>query len=130
MPTAACTVLHIDDNVIDRMIVREIFAEHAPDVRVVMAGTAAEAMPLARVERPDVILLEAHLPDGSGEQLLARLARDPKVASIPVVVVTADDRDATRRVLHRAGAYGYLTKPVDVAKLLGLIASVRREAAA
>jgi DNA-binding response OmpR family regulator len=49
---------------------------------------------------------------------------------VPVIVLSADDRQATRWELHQAGAYGYLTKPIDVAKLLTIVTTARVEVAA
>ena len=130
MQVQGMTVLHVEDNVIDRFIVREAFAEHAPHVRVVMATTAAEAVPLARTEHPDLILLDLHLPDGTGDQLLEVLRRDPRCAHVPVIITSADDREATRWAMARAGAYGYLTKPLDTRNLVALVTGIRAEAIA
>ena len=130
MQVQGMTVLHVEDNVIDRLIVREAFADLAPHVRVVMATTAAEAVPLARTEAPDVILLDLHLPDGTGEQLLSVLRRDPRCSQIPVIITSADDREATRWAMSRAGAYAYLTKPLDISNLVALVTGVRAAAIA
>ena len=66
---------------------------------------------------PDLILLDLHLPDINGEQVLSELKAEPATAAIPVVVLSAD---ASRGVVHRllaSGALAYLTKPVELAEL-------------
>jgi CheY-like chemotaxis protein len=66
---------------------------------------------------PDVILLDLHLPDLQGDQVLNELKADPATAAIPVIVLSAD---ASRGVIHRllaAGAFAYLTKPIELAEL-------------
>jgi CheY-like chemotaxis protein len=65
-----------------------------------------------------VILLDLHLPDISGEEVLEQLKAEEATRDIPVVVVSADASRATMRRLQTAGVHGYLTKPINVAKLL------------
>jgi CheY-like chemotaxis protein len=65
-----------------------------------------------------LVLLDLHLPDMDGEQVLQRLRDDPATASIPVVIVSADATPGRVQRLVTAGAVGYLTKPIDVRELL------------
>jgi CheY-like chemotaxis protein len=76
---------------------------------------------LAREHRPDLIMLDLHLPDIMGEEVLRRLRADPRTASIPVVVITADATRSTVERLRRAGADAYLTKPLDIDEFLETI---------
>jgi signal transduction histidine kinase/DNA-binding response OmpR family regulator len=76
------------------------------DCRV--AGTATEALRLARELRPTGILLDVGLPDASGLSVLEQLKRDPLTRHIPVHMVSATDRERTAREL---GAVGYVMKP-------------------
>lgn len=76
---------------------------------------------LARDHLPDLILLDLHLPDIRGDEVLARLLRDPATASIPVVVASADATQRQIERLVRMGARAYLTKPIDVRRLLELV---------
>ena len=69
---------------------------------------------LARKHLPDLIFLDLHLPDLPGWEVLQHLQANEATRQIPVVVISAD---ATARQIARlmaAGAYAYLTKPVDV----------------
>jgi CheY-like chemotaxis protein len=63
---------------------------------------------------PDVILLDLHLPDIPGEEVLRRLRADARTATIPVIVVSADATPASLQRLLLGGANAYLTKPLDV----------------
>jgi CheY-like chemotaxis protein len=63
------------------------------------------------------VLLDLHLPDLQGDQVLNELKADPATAGIPVIVLSAD---ASRGVIHRllaGGAFAYLTKPIELAEL-------------
>jgi len=76
---------------------------------------------LVRAHHPDLVLLDLHLPDVSGAEVLAALRADPRTESVPVVVLSADASPAQARRLLAAGAQRYLTKPVDVHDVLDLL---------
>lgn len=90
-----------------------------------VSGNGAEALRTIRARQPDLILLDMHLPDMSGLELLEQLKSDEATADVPVVVVSAD---ATARAqieaAMAAGAHLYLTKPVSVAELLAAVDEV------
>jgi CheY-like chemotaxis protein len=65
-----------------------------------------------------VILLDLHLPDMSGEEVLRRLRADERTAKIPVVIISADATPARSERLIQAGAVAFLTKPLNVAEFL------------
>ncbi len=74
-----------------------------------------------RKNEPDLILLDLGLPAGDGFLLMDRFKNVPALAAVPVIVVTGRDvRDNRKRVIE-AGARALLQKPVDNAKLLGII---------
>lgn len=83
--------------------------------------TARPAWELARTERPDLILLDLHLPDMPGEEVLRRIRDDTSTHGIPVSVLSADATPAQAGRLLAAGACAYLTKPLDVRKVLQLV---------
>lgn len=93
--------------------------------------TGGLGLELARDHRPDVILLDQHLPDVSGEVVLQRLKADPELRLIPVVIVSAEATPGrVRRMLDR-GASDYLTKPLDIPRFLHVLERLldRRDAA-
>ena len=111
--SAPRTVLMIEDNLSNLTLVEHLLTDQ-PDVRLLSAMQGQLGLDLARRHRPDLILLDVHLPDLPGHKVLAQLRADAATAHIPVVVVSAD---ATRLQIDRlmaAGARAYLTKPLEV----------------
>lgn len=112
-------VLHIEDNLSNLKLVERIFAQR-PDVEVVAALHGSLGLELAREHNPVLILLDLHLPDIGGEEVLQRLCDDPATASIPVVIVSADATSGQIQRLLASGASSYITKPIDVRELLSV----------
>ncbi|MGQ0521262.1 MAG: ATP-binding response regulator [Actinomycetota bacterium] len=111
------TVLHIEDNLANLNLMERILARRS-DIQVVAAMQGSLGLELAREHRPAMILLDLHLPDMSGEQVLQRLRDDPVTSSIPVVMVSADATTGQIQRLLSAGAAAYVTKPIDVPAML------------
>jgi PAS domain S-box-containing protein len=114
------TVLYIEDTVTNVRLVEEILRRR-PSVRLDAAMLGELGLELARERTPDLILLDLHLPDLAGEQVLARLRDDAATREIPVVVLSADATGRQREPLLAAGALDYLTKPIEVRALLEVI---------
>jgi CheY-like chemotaxis protein len=76
---------------------------------------------LARQHSPDLVLLDLHLPDMPGWQVLAQLKADQLTRDIPVVVISADATSPQIKRLLSAGARAYLTKPLDIAEFFRVI---------
>jgi CheY-like chemotaxis protein len=117
------TVLHIEDNLDNVKLVERILAQRG-GIEIVAAMQGRLGLELAREHRPQLILLDLHLPDLGGDEVLRRLRHHPATATIPVVMISAD---ATRGEIQRllaAGAAHYLTKPLDVRQLLGILDEV------
>src|SRR5690606_23012381 len=111
------TLLYVEDNLANLSLVESILLTR-PRWRTIPALQGQLGVELAREHSPDLILLDLHLPDISGDEVLRRLRADERTARIPVVVITADaTRDSQERLRH-AGADGYLTKPLDVDEFL------------
>jgi signal transduction histidine kinase/DNA-binding NarL/FixJ family response regulator len=111
------SVLYIEDNPSNVRLVEQIFALTS-ELSLNVAREGAAGLAMARELRPDLILLDLHLPDMSGEQVLSALLADPDTASTPVIIVSADASPVQAKRLQAAGAVGYLTKPFDVDQLL------------
>ncbi len=114
---AVTSVLYIEDNPSNVQLVEKIFAL-ARDMVLSVATEGAAGLAAARDMLPDLILLDLHLPDMSGEQVLAALLADAATANIPVIIVSADASPIQNKRLRAAGAVGYVTKPFDVDNLL------------
>ena len=76
---------------------------------------------MARARQPDLILLDLHLPDLPGWEVLAKLQADAGTRDIPVVIISADATPGRIERLRAAGAREYLTKPIDVPTLMNVL---------
>jgi CheY-like chemotaxis protein len=114
------TLLYIEDNLANLSLVETILLSR-PSWRTLPALQGQLGVELARQHRPDLILLDLHLPDIPGVEVLRRLRADPRTAHIPVVVVSADATRATVDRLRAAGADAYLTKPLDLDEFLATV---------
>ncbi len=107
------TVLYVEDNLANLDLINGLFGR-VGDVQVVSAVQGRVGIELAARHHPDLVLLDLHLPDLDGDEVLRRLRADPRTADIPVIVLSADaTRDQIER-LKLAGAIDYVTKPIDV----------------
>jgi PAS domain S-box-containing protein len=122
-PAQGGTVLHIEDNLSNLKLVERILAHHA-SMRVVATMQGRLGIQLAREHRPRLVLLDLHLPDIGGDEVLRQLRDDPATAKIPVVIVSADATRGEMQRLLAAGAAGYVTKPIDVRQLLRVLQDV------
>ena len=112
--------LRIEDNHSNVALVESILAQR-PDVTLLTALQGRLGIELARRHHPHLILLDVHLPDMRGDEVLRQLKDDPATREIPVVVVSADaTRDQEERLLA-TGARAYLTKPFDVRSFLHVV---------
>jgi PAS domain S-box-containing protein len=116
-------VHYVEDNETNVEVMRGILAQR-PQVQLEVSVTGGEAQSAIRRSLPDLVLLDMHLPDLNGLELLQRLKADPATAGIPVVVVSADATAAQIDAALQAGASLYLTKPVSVAELLAAVDEV------
>jgi len=112
-----CTVLYAEDNPMNVELVRDVMRLR-PDCRLVVARSGSEAIALAARERPDLLLLDMHLGDMSGLDVMKRVTLDPGMAAVPCVALSADAMPGPIEAARRAGFKGYLTKPLDVAAFL------------
>ncbi len=119
--TPAATALYVDDNPSNLQLVERILG-HRGGVRLLATSRGAIVGDLVRQHRPDLVLLDLHLPGIDGEEVLRRLQADPHTAGPPVVVVSAEvTRSGNRERLLAAGAAEYLTKPLDVPHFLEVV---------
>jgi PAS domain S-box-containing protein len=116
-------VHYVEDNETNVEVMRGILARR-PQVQFDVSVTGLDGLAAIRARRPDLILLDMHLPDIDGMELLRHLKADPGTASIPVVVVSADALGSQIETAMAAGARQYLTKPVSVSQLLGVVDAV------
>ena len=120
-------ILVVDDVATNRIILKVKLAEAG--YHPLLAQDGASALAMVALERPDLILLDAQLRDLDGVTLLHRLRSDPATQTIPVIVLVGADQDqALRANIFRAGADAFLSKPMDDQTLLARIRSLIRNA--
>jgi DNA-binding NarL/FixJ family response regulator len=115
-------VMLVDDHALIRSAIRQ--ALQAPDIEVVgEASSAEEAMEMAPLLRPDLVLLDIDLPGLSGIEAVRELAPRLPATKIVMLTVSTDRRDLLDAVRH--GAFGYLTKDLAGDALLRAVRGIR-----
>jgi CheY-like chemotaxis protein len=114
------SLLYIEDNVSNLRLVENMLRLR-PSYKLAGAEQGRLGLELATGSPPDVILLDLHLPDIPGVDVLRQLKAAPETRDIPVVIVTADATPGQKDRLIAEGAAAYVTKPFDVAALLTAI---------
>lgn len=120
------TILYIEDNLANLSLIETILAER-PGVVLLSALQGRIGLDLASEHRPDLILLDLHLPDMAGDAVLHRLRSNERTQDIPVVIISADATPGRVERLRQAGAHSYLTKPLDVEEFLAAVDSILAE---
>lgn len=122
-PKAALKVLIVEDNATEASILQHAFEEHGYEVAV--AESLSQAQSCLETGQPDIVVVDYHLPDGPGDQLLPKC----KEMASPVVsvVITGDPRPELALQFMRMGADAYIRKPLDPEYVVELCAKARRE---
>ncbi|RZK98980.1 MAG: response regulator, partial [Rubrivivax sp.] len=114
-------VLYVEDNHVNGEVVRGALASR-DWIRLKVAPTIEEGLAVLHDRltgpAPDLVLLDVHLPDASGIEFLQLMKANPQTAAIPVIMVSADAMPEQVDAALAAGAYCYLTKPVQLPALL------------
>jgi CheY-like chemotaxis protein len=113
-------LLYVDDVSANVRLVTEIL-KRRPMIELVSATSGVAALELSRQRPINLVLLDLHLPDIDGEEVLRRLRADTTTCDIPIVMLSADAVPNQVKRLLNLGAQRYLTKPVSVEALLGLV---------
>jgi PAS domain S-box-containing protein len=113
-------VLYIEDNRSNLELMERLLALR-PGIELAHAPDGGTGLTVVRDRRPDLVLLDLHLPDVPGEEVLRQIWADPATRRVPVAVLSADATPAQKRRLLAAGAIAYLTKPFDIADVLQLV---------
>jgi CheY-like chemotaxis protein len=114
------SLLYIEDNLANLKLIERLLGDRT-DFEILPAMQGRIGLGLARDHRPALVLLDLHLPDMDGYEVLHELRDDPATSSIPVIVVSADATQGQIQRLLAAGAAAYLTKPLDVREFLRLV---------
>ena len=110
---AARKVLIVEDNVLNMKLFNDLLEAHGYTTLQVMDGL--EVLQIARLHRPDLILMDIQLPEVSGLEITKQLKADEELRSIPVLAVTAFAMRGDEEKIQQAGCDGYMTKPISIA---------------
>jgi two-component system, cell cycle response regulator DivK len=113
------TILIVEDNATNMKL--STFLLESADYTVLAATNAETGLTLARTERPDLILMDIHLPGMDGLEATALLKADEKTRGIPVIALTALAMKGDEERILAAGCDGYIAKPLDYKDFLATI---------
>ena len=113
-------IVYVEDNPINALLMQEVI-EQRPDCRLHLAVSVRDGIEMIDRLRPDLVLVDLHLPDGSGLDVAEWMRTMPLLTRVPVVVVSADSTQFQRDAATVAGVRAYLAKPIRLTETLRLI---------
>jgi len=119
-------VLVVDDNFVNVRLLEELLKSASYEVATAMNGEAA--LEKIAQSRPDIVLLDVMMPGMDGYEVCRRIRQDEKTAQLPVIMVTALDKESDREMALAAGANEFLSKPVEDNLLLPAIRRILQKA--
>ena len=126
-----CEILLIEDNPADVVLIQEAFKEARLQNKIHIASDGEQALQylqkqssFAEAARPDLILLDLHLPKRSGREVLSAIKSDPDLAEIPVIVLTTSSQDDDVRQAYRLHANCFLTKPLELESFFAMVRGI------
>ncbi|HVV45220.1 MAG TPA: ATP-binding protein, partial [Bryobacteraceae bacterium] len=121
--TRKLKLLYIEDNLSNNLLMQRIL-QSRPEVQLISAMQGRIGLELASQQAPDLIFLDLHLPDMTGDEVLRALRQRSTTAETPIVMISADATPSQVDRLYAAGANEYFTKPLDIRRLLNYVDEV------
>lgn len=118
-------VLVVEDNYMNKVLVKEILTLHGYDI--IEANTGTEALRILAEQKPDIILMDVHLPEMDGITATRIIKSNEAQKAIPVLALTASAMKGDEEKLMDKGFDGYVAKPIEVKKLVEVIAGKIKE---
>lgn len=112
----AKTVLIVEDNELNMKLFNDLLERNGR--RTLRTKSGVEAVALARLHHPDLILMDIQLPEVSGLEVTRWLKDDEELRSIPVVAITAFAMKGDEEKIRQGGCEAYLSKPISIGKFL------------
>ncbi len=108
------TVLIADDETSIRLLINSMLGD---DYNVIQAGNGEEAVDAARLNKPDLILMDIMMPKVDGYMACYKIKADPALKEIPIIMLSGVGHDLNKKLGMQFGADGYLTKPFKLEEL-------------
>ena len=115
-PEQKSTILYVEDNPDNRMLVRRILL--AENYELLEATNAFEAINLLESTTPDLILMDINMPDMDGYTLTTKIRSMPGLGRVPILALTANVMRGDKEKTLEAGCDGYIQKPLDIDQLI------------
>ncbi|TDP74494.1 PAS domain-containing hybrid sensor histidine kinase/response regulator [Roseateles toxinivorans] len=120
-------VLYIDDNPVSTELVK-IYLQGQPNIELICCSSGADGLKSAQRLRPDIIIVDSHLPDMSGMDSLRAIQSDPDLARTPCIFLSEDGDEQSIETAIGAGFRECLSKPVDAQVLVATLDRLLSEA--
>jgi len=114
-------VMIVEDNELNMKLFNDLL--EAQNYETIQTSNGLEALDLARVHRPDLILMDIQLPEVSGLEVTKWLKEDDDLARIPVIAVTAFAMKGDEERIRQGGCEAYISKPISVMRFLETVKS-------
>lgn len=115
-------ILVVEDNELNLKLFCDLLRAHGHETLAVSDGR--EVLQQAGTFRPDLVIMDIHLPHVSGLDLIIALKADPALASVPIMAVTAYAGKGDEERIREAGAEAYVSKPISVMKFIEVVNSL------
>jgi len=112
-------ILIVEDNELNMKLFNDLLEAHG--YNTLQSRNGMEAFELARLHRPDLVLMDIQLPEVSGLEVIKWLKEDDELCKIPVIAVTAFAMKGDEDRIREAGCEAYLSKPISVANFLDVV---------
>jgi CheY-like chemotaxis protein len=112
-------ILIVEDNMDNYELVRFVLERNGYNVFLAVNGR--DGVDAARLQKPDLILMDLALPEMDGWDATARIKQDPETKHIPLVALTVHTLPADRKRAIEAGVDAYLTKPINMSALIQVV---------
>ncbi len=124
-------ILLVEDNMADIRLAEEIFGESSVSFNLRVARNGDQALAMLRREadhadcaRPDLVLLDLHLPGTTGREVLAAMKQNPTLRRIPVIVMSTSNAAHDVAGCYDLHANAFITKPADLDELIQLMEAI------
>jgi CheY-like chemotaxis protein len=115
-------VLIVEDNPMNMRLIEMVLK--SDNYLLLKARDGEEALAIAAIDHPDLVLMDIRLPRLSGLEVAKRLRKNGKLSQIPIIALTAHAMKGDEEKAIEAGCNGYVSKPIDTRKLPKLVAKV------